>query len=198
MEDSGEIMASSKNRPSQTEALLAVLPRIVRDLEKHHPRAVLLYGSMARWRTGYATDTMPGDIDVLVVGDQTPVGVEAWDYGYPTEIHRMRVHTLTEIARSLRYDTRPIALSKLYGNQLIKQHADKVVAACLLLGPDYRSFGIEQIEVDGQEDRRDYSVHEVLLGQEWWQKVVDYTRERRGPLRRFSDKIVGREFFVDR
>ena len=153
---------------------------------------------MARWRADIPMDELPGDIDVLVVGDQTPVGLEAKDYGYPTEIYRMRVHTLTEIARSLRYDSKPVALSKLYGSQLIKQHADKVIAACSLLGPDYRAFGIEQIELDGYEDRRDYAVHQVLVGQNWWQRVVDFARERRGPLRRFSDKIVQCDIFIDR
>jgi hypothetical protein len=108
----------------------------------------------------------------------------------------MRTHVLVEIARSLRYDSRPVALSKLYGNQLIKQQANRVIAASLLLGPDYRSFGIEQIEVDGLEDPRDYSVHQVLLGRAWWRQIVEFARERRGPFKRFSDKIVQRDVFV--
>jgi hypothetical protein len=175
-----------------------VLAHIVRDLKAFHPRAVLLFGSMARMRAGIPASTRPKDIDLLVVGDQTPVTFEAKDYGYPTELTRMRIHTLTEIARSLRYDSRPVALSKLYGNQLIQQQAGHVIAACLLLGSDYRSFGIEQIEFNGREDPRDYSVHQVLLGHRWWQQVVDYARERRGPLRRFSDKIVGQDVFEGR
>ena len=173
-----------------------ILPRIIKDLEKYYPRAVVLFGSMARIRAGIDTAYMPGDIDLLVVGDQIPVGFETKSYGHPTEITRMRIHTITEIARSLRYDSRPVALSKLYGNQLLKQQASNVIAACLLLGPGYRSFGIEQIELDGQEDQRDYSVHQVLLGDKWWQQIVDYACERRGPLKRFSDKIVQRDNFV--
>ena len=173
-----------------------ILSRIVKDLEGYHPRAVLLFGSMARFRAGIDTAHVPEDIDLLVVGDQIPALFETKDYGYPTEITRMRTHTITEIARSLRYDSRPIALSKLYGNQLIKQHASNVIVASLLLGPAYRSFGIEQIELDGREDERDYSVHQVLLGSNWWRQIVDYARERRGPLKRFSDKIVQREMFV--
>lgn len=172
-----------------------ILLRIVRELEGFHPRAVLLFGSTARMRTGIPLAGRPKDIDLLVVGDQTPITIESIDFGYPTEITRMRVHTLTEIARSLRYDSRPVALSKLYGNQLIQQQAGRVVAACLLLGSKYRSFGIEQIEVDGGEDPRDYSVHQVLWGHRWWQQVVDYACERRGPLKRFSDRIARRELF---
>jgi hypothetical protein len=142
-----------------------------------------------------AATRQPRDIDLLVIGDQTPITFEFADFGYPTEIRRMRTYTLTEIARSLRYDSRPVALAKLYGRQMVQRQADSVVAACLLLGPAYRSFGIEQIEIDGREDRRDYALHQVLLGNRWWRQVVAYARERRGPLRRFSDRIVGRELF---
>ena len=176
--------------------IVKVLPEILLDLEEHHPRAALLFGSMARTLAGIGSAHKPKDIDLLVVGDHIPASLETKDYGYPTQITRMRIHTITEIARSLRYDSRPVALSKLYGNQLIKQHADHIIAACLLLGPAYRSFGIEQIELNGRADQRDYSVHQVLLGKSWWQKIINYTRERRGPLKRFSDKIVARDIFV--
>jgi len=178
------------------QAALHILPRIVADLERHHPRAIVLFGSMARLQAGIDTAHRPQDIDLLVVGDQIPIGFETKTYGFPTEITRMRSHAFVEIARSLRYDSRPVALSKLYGNQLIKQQAHSVIAACLLLGPDYRSFGIEQIEVDGLEDPRDYSAHQVLLGRAWWRQIVEFARERRGPLKRFSDKIVQRDVFV--
>ena len=166
------------------------------ELGAYHPRVVLLFGSMARFRAGIDTSHVPNDMDLLVVGDQIPPVFETKDFGFPTEITRMRTHTMTEIARSLRYDSRPVALSKLYGNQLLKKQASSVIAASLLLGPGYRAFGIEQIEVDGREDERDYSVHQVLLGNKWWRQIVDYARERRGPLRRFSDKIVQRDIFV--
>jgi hypothetical protein len=175
----------------------AILTDIVRDLNDHHPRVVLLFGSMARMLAGMETVHFPHDIDLLVVGDQIPVSLEKKDYGFPTEMIRMRTHTLTEIARSLRYDSRPLALAKLYGKQLTQQHAAPVIAACLLLGSAYRAFGIEQIELDGLEDQRDYSVHQVLLGRRWWRKIVAYARERRGPLRRLSDKIVQRNIFED-
>ena len=88
-----------------------------------------------------------------------------------------------------------MALAKLYGDQLSRQHARNVIAACLLLGPRYREFGIEQIEVDGLEDTRDYSVHKVLSGDQWWQRLSSFARERRGPLKRLSDKIIGSDQF---
>jgi predicted nucleotidyltransferase len=175
--------------------IVKVLTEIRRDLEDFHPRAVLLFGSLARALAGLGGAQKPKDIDLLVVGDDTPATLEAKDYGYPTQIMRMRIYTITEIARSLRYDSRPLALSKLYGNQLIKRQASHIIAACLLLGPAYRSFGIEQIELDGRADQRDYSVHKVLLGEAWWRQIITYTRERRGPLKRFSDKIVQRDIF---
>lgn len=175
-----------------------LLNRIVGDLERDRPRAVLLFGSTARFLSNRNADRQPKDIDLLVIGDQVSVTFETADYGYPTEIRRMRTYTLTEIARSLRYDARPVALAKLYGKQVVRQQADSVVAACLMLGPAYPSFGIEQIEVGGQADDRDYSAHLILLGRRWWGQVVSYARERRGPWKRFSDRIAGREFFETR
>lgn len=172
-----------------------LLDRIVGDLESERPRAVLLFGSAVRFLADRRATRLPRDLDLLVVGDQIPITFESADYGYPTEIRRMRTHTVTEIARSLRYDSRPVALAKLYGNQMLQQRADSVVAACILLGPEYRSFGIEQIEIGGHEDLRDYSRHRVLCGYRWWQQLVTYARERRGPLKRFSDRIAGREMF---
>jgi hypothetical protein len=106
------------------------------------------------------------------------------------EVNLFKIHQLTEIAKSLRYDTKPVALSKLYGKNLFKKHARDVIAACLLLGPAYNEFGIEQIEIDGLRDKRDYSVHHVLSGKAWWERICTYAKERRGPLKRFSDKIV--------
>ena len=72
----------------------------------------------------------------------------------------------------------------------MKQHSKDVIAACLLLGPDYNQFGIEQIEIDDLPDPRDYSVHKVWHGVKWWEKLSRYAKNRRGPLKRFSDKIV--------
>ena len=91
-----------------------LLTKIVGDLERDRPRAVVLFGSTARFLLGRETTRQPGDIDLLVVGDQIPITFESADYGYPTEIRRMRTYTVTEIARSLRYDARPVALAKLY------------------------------------------------------------------------------------
>jgi hypothetical protein len=94
------------------------------------------------------------------------------------------------IARSLRYDSRPVALSKLYSRVLAREHAIDVIAAAMILGPAYKDFGIEQIEVNGITDTRDYSIHRVLMGGEWWKRLCRYASQRRGPLMRFTDKIV--------
>ena len=98
-----------------------ILHTIVEELEAYHQRFVLLFGSMARFRAGIDTYHVPNDMDLLVVGDQIPPGFETKDFGFPTEITRMRTHTMTEIARSLRYDSRPVALSKLYGNNCLRR-----------------------------------------------------------------------------
>jgi hypothetical protein len=172
---------------------LAMLPRIASDLTRYHPLAVVLFGSLARHRCGLPLDRAPNDIDILAVGDNLPSNLRTKYSDLPLELLRFRCHDFLEIARSLRYDPKPLVLVRLYSDQLARQHARKVIAACLLLGTGYQKFGIEQIEIDGLEDSRDYSVHQVLFGEAWWHQISAFARERRGPLKRFSDKIVGRD-----
>ena len=125
-----------------------------------------------------------------------PIGFAYRDYGCPVELHRFTEARIVGIARSLRYDSRPVALAKLYGRVLARQHAIDVIAAALLLGSTYGTFGIEQIEIGGITDERDYSIHKVLLGEAWWQRLRRFAAERRGPLLRFSDKISGNDRFT--
>jgi predicted nucleotidyltransferase len=177
---------------------IEALAGIVGDLAVYHPLTVVLFGSLARYLEGCALSHAPQDIDLLVVGDDVPPAVENRDYGCPVEFVRFRDYPFRQIAKSLRYDSRPLALSKLYGNQLLHRQAHNVIAACLLLGDRYREFGIEQIEIEGREDPRDYATQRVLYGRHWWARICAYARKRRGPFRRFSDKVVQRyEFDAD-
>ncbi len=175
---------------------LAILPQITHELETYHPQAVVLFGSLARHLQGMPLDHAPGDIDILVVGDNVPATIAPKYAALPLELQRFRVHAFVAIARSLRYDPKPLALTRLYSDQLAHQHARRVIAACLLLGGGYRAFGIDQIEVDNMEDDRDYSIHHVLSGVRWWRQISRFARERRGPVKRLSDKIVGLDRFV--
>lgn len=176
---------------NELEQRLAVLDRIKNDLLAYYPRALVLFGSTARYAAGIDTDTFPDDIDLLMVGGNLPpVGVESQDYGCKLEIHRLSEHQIVEIARSLRYDIKALALSKLYSKVLAKNHAIDVIAACLLLGSGYRTFGIEQIEIEGRVDQRDYSIQMVVSGEKWWRQLCAYASKRRGPFKRFSDKLV--------
>jgi hypothetical protein len=170
--------------------MLSAIERIKLDLNDFHPKTVLLFGSLARYLAGDPIDHLPNDIDLLVVTNNTPFLIMKTDYGCALELHSFTVNRIVSIARSLRYDTRPAALSKLYGRVLAKEHAIDIIAAAMMLGPGYGEFGIEQIEVNGITDARDYSSHQVLMGDAWWNRLCRYATERRGPLMRFTDKIV--------
>ncbi len=159
-------------------------------MRAYHPKALILFGSFARYLIDGPTDHMPNDLDLLVVTANLPFMVTHTDYGCPIELHRFTVDRMVGIARSLRYDSRPVALSKLYGRNVMQRHAIDVIAAAMMLGPNYGDFGIEQIEVNGHSDPRDYSVHRVLTGKRWWTRLCDYATQRRGPLLRFSDKLA--------
>lgn len=135
------------------------------DIETSYPKAVLLFGSMVRYLEDIDRSRDPKDIDLLVVTDNPLMGIAQKDYGFPVEVHKFRTDEIIAIAKSLRYDPRPLALSKLYSKNVIKQHSRDVFAAAILLGPTYTDFGIEQIEIEGKLDTRDYSIHKVLQGE---------------------------------
>lgn len=170
--------------------MLSALGCIKADLSDYHPKALLLFGSLARYLAGDRGSHPPNDVDLLVITNNTPFLIMEKDYGCTVELHSFTVDRAVGIARTLRYDSRPAALAKLYGRVLAKAHAIDIIAAAMMLGSDYPDFGIEQIEVDGITDTRDYSIHRVLAGQRWWRRLCRYAAERRGPLGRFADKIV--------
>lgn len=170
--------------------MLSAIERIRADLKAYHPKALLLFGSMARHLAGDPGDHLPNDVDLLVVTNNTPFLVMRKEYGCAMELHSFTVARIVGIAKSLRYDSRPVALSKLYSRVLAKEHAIDVIAAAMMLGTAYGDFGIEQIEVNGIIDTRDYSIHQALMGSGWWERLCRYAVERRGPLMRFTDKIV--------
>ena len=170
--------------------MLSAIERIKADLIDYHPKALLLFGSLARCLAGNPGDHLPNDVDLLVVTNNTPFLVMKTDYGCAVELHSFPVNRIVGIARSLRYDSRPVALSKLYSRVLAKEHAIDVIAAAMMLGSGYGDFGIEQIEINGITDTRDYSIKRVLMGEAWWRRLCRYASERRGPLMRFTDKIV--------
>ncbi len=172
------------------EIMLSALARITAEMSDYHPKTLLLFGSLARYLAGDRGDRPPNDVDLLVVTNNTPFLLMETDYGCPVELHSFTVDRAVGIARMLRYDSRPAALSKLYGRVLAKAHSIDVIAAAMMLGPDYPAFGIEQIEIDGITDTRDYSIHRVLVGQRWWRRLSRYAAERRGLWGRFADKIV--------
>jgi hypothetical protein len=173
----------------------SVVDEITSRLPDYYPKAALVFGSLARLEAGQAVDHFPKDIDLLLIGDNKPFELIQKTYAHPVQWHCYRTAEILGVARCLRYDPRPLALVRLYGRNVVKQHARDVIAACLLLGPGYGEFGIEQIEIDGRADTRDYSVQQVLLGERWWQRLCAYARQRRGPLLRFSDKMAGTYVF---
>jgi predicted nucleotidyltransferase len=171
-------------------AMLSAMAQITADMKDYHPKALLLFGSLARYLAGDPGDHLPNDVDLLVVTNNTPFMVMKKEYGCAVELHSFTVQRILGIARSLRYDSRPAALSKLYGRVLAREHAIDVIAAAMMLGSRYGEFGIEQIEINGIGDTRDYSIHRVLIGDGWWNRLCRYATDRRGPLMRFTDKIV--------
>jgi hypothetical protein len=179
------------NEPEgELQPYLQAIEQVTADLKDYYPKAVLLFGSLARRLAGQVTDRLPNDMDVMIVCNSRPFAVEKKNYGIPVELNRMTVEQVVNIARSLRYDSKAVALSKLYSKNVLKQHSIDVIVACMMLGPTYNDFGIEQIDIGSAIDTRDYSVHRVFFGEQWWQRLRRYASERRGPWKRFVDRMV--------
>lgn len=174
---------------SVSRALEAAVSRLTRDA----PRAIVLFGSAVDFLD--SGGRAPNDIDLLLITDFPPPREIPSDPSLPVEVHRLRTAEAIDIATWLRYHARPAALARLYADNVIRRHALRVIAACLLLGPAYRRFGIEQIEIDAREDQRDYSRQRVLFGDAWWARLCAWARERRGPFLRWSDRVVGADRF---
>ncbi|MEJ2040874.1 MAG: hypothetical protein P8X55_18380 [Desulfosarcinaceae bacterium] len=182
------------SRPSRRK-LKMTLKSIAEKMAGCHPRTILLFGSAAAFLEDPVVNPAPNDLDILLVADNPLGGISLNSFDPPIELHRFRIGEATAVARSLRYDTRALALSKLYAKNVAKQHARDVILASLLLGPSYNAFGIEQIDVDGRPDSRDYSRHRVLYGHDWWKRMSDWARERRSFFERLADKAIGADRF---
>lgn len=172
------------------QALHAVLEELVKALAGCYPKAVLLFGSSVAFLQDPLANPSPHDLDILLVADNPLVGVRFEDIAPPVELHRFRSDEVCTVARSLRYDKRTVALTKLYTKNVVKQHARDVILASILLGPSYNDFGIEQIEVDSRIDTRDYSSHIVLYGHSWWRQLTEWARRRRSLFELMADKLV--------
>lgn len=156
---------------------------------------MLLFGSAAVFLDAAGEAPVPNDLDILVVGDLLMAAFETDALPVPVEIHRFRTDEMLSIAHTLRYFPKPVALPRLYGKAVIRQHSRDIIAACLLLGPAYRNFGIEQIDIDGLEDTRDYSRHRILQGSDWWCRLQAFARERRTVIQFMADRITGENQF---
>ena len=180
----------SKAHPLTPQVLDAVLTNVVQALAGCYPKAVLLFGSGVAFLQDPLANPAPNDLDILLVADNPLVDIRLEDFEPTVELHRFRSDEVCAVARSLRYDRRPVALAKLYAKNVLKQHARDVILASILLGPTYNTFGIEQIEVGARIDTRDYSRHIVLHGQAWWQQLTLWTRQRRSLFERLADRMV--------
>lgn len=172
-----------------------VLGDIVSAFLPSRPKVMLLFGSAVVFLDAAGDAPVPNDLDILLVGDLLMASLEADVFPIPVETHRFRTEEMLSIAHTLRYFPKPLALSRLYGKAVIRQHSRNIIAACLLLGPTYRNFGIEQIDINGLEDTRDYSKHRVLHGGNWWGRLQAFARERRTVIQYMADRIIGADQF---
>jgi predicted nucleotidyltransferase len=71
--------------------MLSAMEQIKADMKDYHPKALLLFGSLARYLAGDPGDHLPNDLDLLVVTNNTPFMVMKTDYGCTVELHSFTV-----------------------------------------------------------------------------------------------------------
>ncbi len=172
-------------------ALDAIIEKITIDLVGHHPRAIVLFGSAARYLNGLQ-DQEPEDIDLLYVGLIKPM--KFGTYRIPCDVFYFEEYEILSIAKSLRYSPKSMARAKMYFKDSWKGYVRSDIASCLLLGPGYAEYGFLQME--DEERPRDYSVHKALFGESWWRSLQQYAQEHRGLKGLVIDKMHGLDRFA--
>ena len=167
-----------------------ILKLIRDDLRAHHPKTVLLFGSAARYLQKIQAEE-PEDFDIFYVAPFTPT--LSGSIPVKVDLHCYKEYEIIRIARSLRYSPKFLSRAKMYMQDTWHATLSSDIAACLLLGPSYQSYGFLQME--NEKTFRDYSIHEVLLGKAWWQALQTWAQEYRGPKGLFFDKALGNDRF---
>ena len=172
-------------------ALDAIIEKITIDLVRYHPRAIILFGSAARYLNGLQ-DQEPEDIDLLYVGLIKPM--QFGTYRIPCDVFYFAEHEILSIAKSLRYSPKSMARAKMYFKDSWTGYVRSDIASCLLLGPGYAEYGFLQME--DEERHRDYSVHKALFGESWWRSLQQYAQAHRGLKGLVIDKTHGLDRFA--
>ncbi len=172
--------------------LKTILGRITQDLLHYYPKALILFGSTARYLQGGETEA-PEDIDLLHVGTMAPT--DRREYDIPFDLFFFETREIISIARTLRYLPKAAARAKMFMKDNWKGYVRADIAACLMLGPKYPDYGFLQME--DEEKPRDYSTHAVLYGEPWWRALQEYAQEHRGALGLGIDKTLGLDRFVE-
>lgn len=172
--------------------LKTVIEKATQDLAQYYPKAVVLFGSAARYLQSMQTQE-PEDIDLLYVGSIQQIKQTA--YCIPTDLFFYRVYEILSIARSLRYLPHSLARAKMYLKDTYKGYVRADIVACLLLGSAYAEYGFLQME--NEKEYRDYSVHMVLYGGPWWRALQQYAQEHRGIKGLVIDKTLRLDQFTE-
>jgi len=88
-----------------------ILELIKADLGRHHPKAVVLFGSAARYLQDRQEEA-PQDFDVFYVAAFKPVLSKTLPV--KVDLHAYTEYELVRIARSLRYSPRFLSRAKMY------------------------------------------------------------------------------------
>ena len=102
-------------------ALKVIIEKITIDLVRHYPRAVILFGSAARYICGIEEEA-PEEIDVLYVGRIKPMHTDV--YRIPCDLFFFEEHEILSIAKSLRYSPKSMARAKMFFKVTLKFAAD--------------------------------------------------------------------------
>lgn len=172
------------------EGIPEIVKQIRQDYMEFYPKALIIFGSAARFLAGAQTEA-PQDIDVLFVGSIKPFRTK--QYPITHDLFFYPEDEIINIAKSLRYHPRAVSRAKMYMRDTWEGIVRSDIAACLLLGATYQEYGFLQME--NEATFRDYSVHIPIYGDDWWHSLQHYARRHRGWRGLIVDKALGLDVF---
>jgi predicted nucleotidyltransferase len=186
----------------ENEKKLEIVEDIKKELLEFNPKSIVLFGSLSRYVLG--TYCIARDIDLMYVGENDISDIVKRTEREGNNLFSIKPSDVKKTADWLRYDDLIFYIhAKLFFYSFTQKYPIEVLCK-LLIGSEYQKYGFTQRYEKGLEtyrggklrrDSSDLSSHSVLFGNEWWNNVCSYARQRRGPLNYVSDLIAKKNVF---
>lgn len=175
-----DIPITKRQTISENEEKISLVERIKQKMLLYEPTCIILFGSLAIYKADQTCKA--NDIDMMYIGNHIPeIKAMATQHKKHGDIIPYTPREVMTVATWLRKDNKGSLLhtrlhARLYISYLLTGTTKEIIAT-LMLGSDYKNKGLSQRRDErGQFEKQDYSIHQVLHGEQWWNAVLKYAR----------------------